>query len=65
MALTYINIFSPTAFDSDPAYWTLTASVLADMDANDTCQIKFTVPNSGAAQVDVAADSFWSGYLAC
>jgi hypothetical protein len=44
---------------------TLTASVLADMDASDTCQLKFTVPNSGAAQVDMATDSYWSGFLAC
>ena len=43
----------------------IAGAAVADMDANDTCQIKFTVPNSGAAQVDVAADSFWSGYLAC
>ena len=37
-------------------------SSLADMDANDTALIQVTF-NSGAAQMDVNALSFFSGYL--
>ena len=37
--------------------------VLTDMDANDTARVTVTVPNSGAAQTDITADSAFSGYL--
>ena len=39
--------------------------VLADMDANDTAFVALTLPNSGAAQMDVTTLSAFSGYLAC
>jgi len=37
--------------------------VLTDMDAGDTARVTVTVPNSGAAQTDISADSAFSGYL--
>jgi len=37
--------------------------VLTDMDAGDTARVTVTVPNSGAAQTDITADSAFSGYL--
>ena len=40
------------------------ASVLADMDANDTATAKFFVHATGNAQVDLSEGHF-SGFLAC
>jgi hypothetical protein len=37
--------------------------VLADMDANDTAFVVLSLPNSGAAQMDVTTLSAFSGYL--
>jgi len=62
---TYTNIIAAPAFNADASYWTLALSVLADMDANDTSTIGFSIPNSGSAQIDLAADSYFSGYLVC
>jgi hypothetical protein len=62
---TYTNIISAPAFNADASYWTFALSVLADMDANDTSTIGFSIPNSGSSQIDLAADSYFSGYLVC
>ena len=62
---TYTNIIAAPAFNADASYWTLALSVLADMDASDTSTIGFSIPNSGSAQIDLAADSYFSGYLVC
>jgi len=63
---TYYDIIDPRGFDTTVAYWNLKCSVLADMDANDTAQVKIIQPN-GTAQTDVASstDSHFSGYLVC
>jgi hypothetical protein len=37
--------------------------VLTDMDANDTAVVTVSIPNSGAAQMDVETGSAFSGYL--
>jgi hypothetical protein len=39
--------------------------VLADMDENDTAFVVLSLPNSGAAQMDVTTLSAFSGFLAC
>ena len=58
---TYHNIIQPR-FTSDPAYWSLSTSVLADMDANDTAFVQLYQAN-GATQTDINNDSNFSGYL--
>ena len=57
----YLNVIDPD-FGQDAAYWTFTMSVLADMDANDTTDIKI-VQVSGTAQTDINVGSSFSGYL--
>ena len=54
-------------FTGDASYWSFTLTVLADMDANDTCTIKIN-QGTGAAQSDISGDpdyTWWTGYLAC
>jgi len=60
---TYFNVIDPN-FSADATYWTFLMSVLADMDANDTAQVKFT-QIGGTAQANVHRDSHFSGYLVC
>ena len=43
----------------DPAYWTLSFSAIVDMDASDTAKVQ-VYQNSGAAQMDVQTDSYFS-----
>ena len=62
---TYYSIVSPNVLSSDPSYWTLSLNILADMDAADIAYVQVNVHNSGAAQLDIAPVSFFSGYLAC
>jgi hypothetical protein len=60
----YQNIFDPD-FGQDAGYWTFNVSVLADMDASDTVQIKF-YQNNGTAQTEIsgsATATFFTGYL--
>ena len=63
---SYYYLFDPD-FGQDQSYWTVTNSVVADMDANDTASIKFLQDSSGAAQTDIfgSADGYtlFSGYL--
>jgi len=63
----YSFIWTNNGFDADLDYITFTGSVLADMDAGDTCQIRIYLPSLGAAQLDVVGgnNTFFSGYLAC
>jgi len=58
---TYIT---PGSFDAVSAYWSMTASVLADMDINDTATIEI-VQSDGTQQIDISTGSFFSGFLAC
>ena len=60
---TYYNVIDPN-FSADALYWTFLMSVLADMDANDTAQVKFT-QIGGTAQANVNTGSHFSGYLVC
>ena len=60
--VTYYGIFDPAAFDEDPTYHGYTMCVLADMDAGDTSYIRI-YQGGGAAQMDLAAESYFSGYL--
>ena len=46
----------------DIVYFTVVISQLADMDANDTASVTVRLA-SGAAQTDLATDSYFSGYL--
>ena len=57
----YLNVIDPD-FGQDAGFWTFTMSVLADMDANDTTDIKI-VQSSGTAQTDINVGSSFSGYL--
>mgnify|MGYP005677517277 CR=1 FL=1 len=59
----FLNVIDPD-FGQDAGFWTFTMSVLADMDANDTTDIKI-VQSSGTAQTDVNVGSSFSGYLVC
>jgi len=61
----YSSIFNPTSFDADSAYHTIQINVIADMDANDTAYVRVYLNNTGAAQMDINADSFFSGALIC
>ena len=62
---TYYFIIDPGTFDQTGAYHTITASVLADMDASDTASVSYR-QSSGSSGTDFDGDnSFFSGYLAC
>jgi len=60
---SYNTVIDPD-FGQDAAYWTQFLSVLADMDAGDTCLIS-VLQLGGAAQTDIHASSYtnFSGYL--
>jgi len=62
---TYTAILVASSFSSNAGYWTMNICILADMDINDTAILKFHVPNTGAAQVDIEQDTYFSGFLAC
>jgi hypothetical protein len=49
---------------TDPTYSSLAMGCLLDMDANDTCYIQ-CVQSGGAAQMDIAIYSRFSGFLVC
>ena len=62
---TYYFIIDPGTFDQTGAYHTITASVLADMDASDTASVSYR-QSSGSSGTDFDGNnSFFSGYLAC
>jgi len=58
----YHFIFSPLRFSADVFYWTVTATVLADMDAGDTAYVNIS-QSAGASQTDISSASHFSGYL--
>ena len=59
----YYSIFSTTSLDQDAAYMTFPISVLVDMDASDTAYVEVQLNNTGSAQMDINANSHFSGYL--
>ncbi len=58
----YDVAIDPGVLASDPAFWSITSSVLADMDASDTAYVEI-VQASGTAQTDIATAAKFSGYL--
>ena len=58
---SYNTIIDPN-FSSDLGYYHMTMSVLADMDASDTAKITM-YQQGGTAQLDLATNSTFSGYL--
>ena len=59
----YNQIFDPD-FGQDAVHWTLTLSILADMDASDTAYVSLA-QSGGTQQTDITTYSYFSGYLAC
>jgi len=51
-------------FGQDNNYFTFNLSVVADMDANDTVDVKF-FQSVGTAQTDISTSSYFSGALIC
>ena len=60
---TYTTIIDPD-FGQDATYWSLTNTVLADMDASDTAFLRI-YQGGGTAQTDIGTVSHFSGHLAC
>ena len=61
---TYWQLFDPD-FGQDAAFWTVTISVLVDMDASDTAIVRIT-QGGGTQQTDIDANNGYttfSGYL--
>lgn len=61
---SYRTIISSNALVADPSYWSLSLSVLADMDAGDTAYVVIR-QGEGAQQTDIDVESFFSGHLVC
>ena len=59
---SYTNIISPNSFAADVQYFPFPFAILTDMDANDTVYIQIYA-YGGASQLDVSANSWFSGYL--
>jgi len=61
----YIYIIDPD-FGQDAVYWSLSSSVLADMDAGDVSTVSVS-QSGGTSQTDIIASGYtrFSGYLAC
>ena len=60
----YSELLSPNTLAVDADYYSFSLSILADMDANDTAYVTI-YQGSGAAQTDISADSYFSGFLVC
>ena len=58
------NVNLTPGFSSDLSYYSMTYSVLADMDASDTAYVQLA-QSGGTAQTDINANSKFSGFLAC
>jgi len=59
---SYDHIFDSDEFSTDLDFSFFAFSILADMDAADTCIIEF-FQNGGTQQTDIDSASYWSGYL--
>tara|TARA_R100001510_G_C7483280_1_gene94325 strand:+ start:15 stop:512 length:498 start_codon:yes stop_codon:yes gene_type:complete len=51
-------------FGQDNVYWTLTASMIFDMDANDTAKVTW-LQSGGTAQTNLQPSSHFGGHLVC
>jgi hypothetical protein len=58
----YYSIFDPD-YGQDNGYMFINASILADMDANDTAYVGIEMGANGNAQTDINATTKFSGYL--
>lgn len=58
----YYSIFDPD-YGQDNGYMFINASILADMDANDTAYVSIEMGANGNAQTDINATTKFSGYL--
>ena len=62
---SYYSLIDPRGLGSDPVYWPVNFSTLADMDASDTAYVRI-YQSAGTAQMDInATQSNFSGFLAC
>jgi hypothetical protein len=61
---SYDHIFDSDEFSGDLDFAMFSFSVVADMDAADTCIIQF-FQNGGTQQTDIDAESHFTGFLAC
>ena len=59
---TYYSIIDTEAYDASHSFFTLSHSVLADMDANDTCHCLIN-QGGGTAQTDYTHNTHLSGFL--
>ena len=57
----YSTDLTPTVLATDSGDYPIRATILADMDANDTISVNFVA--DGSQQVDVGTASFFSGFL--
>ncbi len=57
----YSTDLTPSVLAADSGDYPIRATILADMDANDTISVNFVA--DGAQQVDVGTASFFSGFL--
>ena len=62
---TYTTTYDTGGFSEDPAYYSFSHSVLADMDAGDTAYVAIHQHSAGTAQTDVDPETTFSGYLVC
>ena len=62
---TYNATVDPDMVQSVPVYDNFNFIVLADMDASDTCIVKFLVASNGGNTLDFYAQSYMSIYLVC
>jgi len=60
----YTCVCGLNVFSVDNEYMSLSLSVLADMDVNDTAYIT-VYQNGGTQQTDISTRSFFSGHLVC
>ena len=60
---TYFFTIDPNIGDN--VYWNMNASILADMDANDTAYINLAVQSGSNHDDDINAASWFTGFLAC
>jgi hypothetical protein len=62
----YYFIIDPDSFDAIPTFWSITGSMLVDMDASDTLTIQVYAGGTGGdASHDIMDSSYFSGFLAC
>tara|TARA_R110001632_G_scaffold89650_1_gene193164 strand:+ start:379 stop:1500 length:1122 start_codon:yes stop_codon:yes gene_type:complete len=61
----YASTIDPRVWDADALYWAFPMTVVADMDASDTAQVKINIHNGGTVQADIVTASLFSGALLC